>query len=180
MRRMLLAIALAVSLALCVSAQTPKKKPSAKAAEASKSASPFRQFVGTWKLVSSMQTQADGTVRPYGFGPHPAGYVMYDATGHMCAQVVNSDRPKWKDPDHPTAEEIKTAFDGFGGYCGTYAVDEATSTMAHLPQVPFDPNLVGESKPRNYRFEGDHLIYSGKDKTDEGEVRWEMIWERVR
>lgn len=139
----------------------------------------LQPFVGTWKLVSSLQTNPDGKIAPYGFGPHPAGYLMYDASGHMCAQVVNTDRPRWKDPDHPTAEEVKTAFDGFGGYCGTYTVDLAAGTAAHHPEVPFDPNLVGQSKARNYRFENDRLTYSGTDKTDDGDVRWEMIWVRV-
>ncbi len=139
----------------------------------------MKQFVGTWRLVSSEETLPNGTVRPYGFGPHPAGIIMYDAKGNMCAQVVNTDRPKWKDPDKPSPDEIKTAFDGFGGYCGTYTVDEKNGTMAHHPEVAFDPNLAGEPKPRNYRFEGNRLIYSGTDDTSDGPVKWVMIWEKV-
>ncbi|HWR36194.1 MAG TPA: lipocalin-like domain-containing protein [Clostridia bacterium] len=140
----------------------------------------LKPFIGTWKLVSSMETLADGTVRPYGFGPNAVGYLMYDATAHMCAQVVNPDRPRWRNPEKPTPEEVKTAFDGFGGYCGTYSVDEKASTATHLPEVPFDPNIVGQPKPRTYRFDGDRLIYSGSESGEQGETRWEMVWERVR
>ncbi len=140
-----------------------------------------KPFVGTWKLVSSTEVLPDGTERPYGFGVHPRGYLIYDASGHMCAAVANDDRPRWKDPDHPTPEEIKTAYDGFGGYCGTYTVDEKNSTLAHLPEVPFDPNLVGQAKPRTYKFENGHLIYTGTEPLESGgESHWTMVWARAK
>jgi hypothetical protein len=164
------------SAAVLLSGQTAASRKTVKAVEKD----PRSQFVGTWRLVSSTETMPDGSVRPYGFGAHPQGYLMYDASGHMCASVVNSDRPKWKDPDHPTPEEVKTAFDGFGGYCGTYSVDEKSATAVHMPEVPFDPNLVGAPKPRTFRFENGQLIYTGTDRLDEGgESHWTMIWEKV-
>lgn len=152
---------------------TPKTPPTGKFRSA-------KAFVGTWRLVSSQETLPNGTVRPYGFGLHPEGMLMYDAKGNMCAQVVNTDRPKWKNPEQPTSDEIKTAFDGFGGYCGTYTVDEANGTMAHHPRVSFDPNQVGQPKPRNYRFEANHLIYSGSEKRSDGEAKWVMVWEKAK
>jgi hypothetical protein len=141
----------------------------------------LRPFVGTWRLVSSVETLPDGTSRPYGFGPHAAGYLMYDASGHVCAQVVDPDRPKWKDSDHPTPEELKAAFAGFGGYCGRFTVDAVAHTAAHIPEISFDPTLAGEPKPRSYRFEEGRLIYSGAEKIDTGgESHWTMTWERVK
>ena len=172
----------ALSLGLVMQAQTsapPEQKPPKVSQQHAVNAS-FKPFVGTWKLVSSQETLSDGTVRPYGFGPHPIGILMYDAKGNMCAQVVNTDRPKWKDPEKPSPEEVKTAFDGFGGYCGTYTVDETNATMAHHPEVAFDPNLASQPKPRNYRFEGNRLIYSDTDMTPNGESKWVMVWEKVK
>ncbi len=168
-----------VSLAGISLAQKPKPAATGATKSAAKPSSPMKPFVGTWKLVSSEQTTADGKVQPYGFGPHPSGMIMYDAKGNMCAQVVNTERPKWKDPDKPSADEVKTAFDGFGGYCGTYTVDEKAGTMAHHPEVAMDPNLAGQAKPRNYRFEGNRLIYSGTDQSPDGDVKWVMTWEKV-
>jgi len=139
----------------------------------------FAPFVGTWKLVSSQERMANGTVRPYGFGPHAIGYLMYDATGHVCAQVVNPDRPRWVDPEHPTAAEIRTAFDGFGGYCGTFTVDPGKHMLTHLPEVSFDPNAVGRRSPRSYSFDNGRLVYEGTDHADDGDAHWTMIWERV-
>ncbi len=137
-------------------------------------------FVGTWKLVSSVERLANGTERPYGFGPHATGYLMYDASGHVCAQVVNPDRPLWHDPDHPTPDEVKTAYDGFGGYCGTFTVDTEKHMLTHYPEVSFDPNAVGKPSPRNYAFDGKKLIYDGTDKAEDGsESHWTMIWQKV-
>lgn len=172
-------IAAVISLAINTPAQVSKAR---RAPQTKSAAEPvLKPFIGTWKLISSTETLTDGTVRPYGFGPHAAGYLMYDATGHMCAQVVNPDRPKWQNPEKPTSEETKTAFDGFGGYCGTYTVDEKSGTAAHVPEISFDPNLPGQRKPRSYRFDGaDRLIYSGNEKSADGESHWEMVWERVK
>ena len=159
----------------------PAHSKAASAAKTEAAADPRKPFVGTWRLVSSTEILPDGTQRPYGFGVHPKGYLMYDAGGHMCAQVENDDRPKWVDPDHPTPEEIKTAFDGFGGYCGTYTVDEKASTLAHLPEVGFDPNQVGQPKPRTYKFENGKLVYTGTEPLEAGgETHWTMVWERVK
>jgi len=169
--RSLMRAALALST-MTAAAQTAKT-PAPNAA--------FRPFVGTWRLVSSVEELPDGTSRPYGFGPHAEGYLMYDSTGHVCAQVADPDRPKWADPEHPTPQEVKTAFDGFGGYCGSYTVDEKSHTAAHIPEVSIDPNLVGQPKPRSYRFENDKLIYSGSEKLDPvGESHWTMTWEKVK
>ena len=140
----------------------------------------FTPFVGTWKLVSSEEKSANGTVRPYGFGPHAVGYLMYDATGHVCAQVVNPDRPAWVDPEHPTPAEIRTAFDGFGGYCGTFTVEPEKHMLTHLPEVSFDPNAVGRPSPRTYSFDNGRLVYEGTDHADDGDAHWTMIWERVQ
>ena len=168
------AFVLTLFLPLMVLAQSGEKNNSSEAAAR-------KPFVGTWRLVSSTEVLPDGTQRPYGFGAHPDGILMYDAHGYMCAQVVNTDRPKWKDPDHPTPEEVKTAFDGFGGYCGTYTVDPKNSTLAHIPKVPFAPDLVDQPKPRTYKFEKGKLVYTGTEPFEGGgETHWTMTWERVK
>jgi hypothetical protein len=142
---------------------------------------PYSAFAGTWRLVSSVEVLPDGSSRPYGFGPHAQGILMYDGSGHGCAQVVDPDRAKWADEEHPTGPELLNAFIGFGGYCGKYTVDEASHTVAHIPEVSFDPNLVAQPKPRSYRMENDKLIYSGSEKLEpKGESHWTMTWQRVK
>ncbi|HEX8926868.1 MAG TPA: lipocalin-like domain-containing protein [Terriglobales bacterium] len=178
--RLIVLCACVFTASIVLLAQTPAPPKPVHTSKETKATHPeFKPFIGTWKLVSSIERHPDGTEKPYGFGPHAAGYLMYDATGHVCAQVANLDRPKWADPDNPKPGEVKTAFDGFGGYCGTYKVDPAAGTAAHVPEVGFDPNEVGQPKPRKYRFEQGRLIYSGTEKRPDGEVVWTMTWERV-
>jgi hypothetical protein len=72
------------------------------------------RFLGTWELVSTEYRYTDGTRRPYpDVGPHAKGYLMYALDGHMCAQLINPDRPAWKEAGHPTDAEKISAFDGF-------------------------------------------------------------------
>jgi hypothetical protein len=141
----------------------------------------YRAFAGSWRLVSSSELLPDGKPRPYGFGPHAKGYLMYDATGHVCAQVTDPDRPRWADQEHPTPQELTAAYNSFGGYCGTYTINERMHTAAHIPDVSLNPNLVAQPQPRSYRFENDKLIYYGTEKLDAGgESHWTMTWERLK
>ena len=66
------------------------------------------QLVGTWRLVAATQRLADGSVRadPQP-GPHGVGYIMYDATGHMCVVLANPDRPAWKASTPTDAEACR-------------------------------------------------------------------------
>jgi len=117
------------------------------------------QLVGTWKLVSIEDTSQDGTVHPSTqFGPHPHGFLMYEADGHMCATIVNGDRPAWKDTHKPTDAEKIAYYDTLIAYCGTFRLDSATSTVTHYPEIAWLPSYVGSAQPRPFRLEGDKLI----------------------
>ena len=64
------------------------------------------QLVGTWRLVAATQRMADGTERPDpNVGARPRGYIIYTATGQVCALLGNRERPAWVDGDRPTAAE---------------------------------------------------------------------------
>src|SRR6476661_2716304 len=64
-------------------------------------------LVGTWRLVAARQRMADGSVRPDPqTGPRGVGYIMYDATGHVCVVLANPDRPAWK-ATSPTEAEAR-------------------------------------------------------------------------
>lgn len=158
----------------------PVSLPAQKVKHAAKPDPVYAPFVGTWKLVSSTMKMPDGTVKSYGFGPRATGMLMYDASGRVCVQVVNPDRPGWANPEHPTAQEVKTAFDGFGGYCGTYTVDPEKHILAHIPEVAFDPNITGKPSPRSYSFDGERLTYEGTDTSEGVDAHWTMVWERTK
>jgi len=138
-------------------------------------------FVGTWELVSTEEQLADGSKRPYpDVGKDGKGFLMYSADGHMCAELMNPDRPKWKDQDKPTDEEKALAMSGFTAYCGRYEIDEARHVMFHHPEVAWMPNYVGTRQERPYKLEGDILTFSSKVTREHGIVGWTITWRRLR
>ena len=139
------------------------------------------QFVGTWELVSTEERLKDGTRRSYpDLGPQGRGILIYTADGYMCAQLMNPDRPKWKDENKPTDAEKISAFDGFTSYCGKYEVNESEGAVYHLPETAWMPAFVGTKQQRPYTLRGDVLTFAGK-ATDEPSVEsYVIVWRKVR
>ena len=76
-------------------------------------ASVHDKLVGTWVLVSARNRMKDGSERFYpDLGAHGKGYLVYTADGHMCAQLMNPDRPKWKEFDKPTLRKRSAPLSG--------------------------------------------------------------------
>ena len=138
------------------------------------------KLIGTWELVSAHEILTDGSKRPYpDTGPHGKGFLMYTADGHMCAQLMNPDRPKWRDAGHPTIEEKASAFDGFAAYCGKYEIDEASKVIYHLPETAWSPAFVGTRQVRPYSLQGDLLTFADKEADEPGIVSYSITWRKV-
>lgn len=155
------------------------------AASLAQSATPaptVAQLLGTWKLVSIEDTMTDGKAQPSAqFGQHPHGFIMYEPDGHMCATIVNGDRPGWKDPAKPTDAEKILYYDSFIAYCGTFKLDSATSTVTHYPSVAWTPAYVGSTQPRPFRLGGNRLIITvTRGMSDEGIAKRVLLWERAQ
>jgi hypothetical protein len=157
-----------ILLATCSLAQTATQSPT------------VAQLLGTWRLVSIVDTMKDGT---NGFqpelGPHPRGFLMYEPDGHMCASLMNPDRPAWKDPVKAADAEKVASFDTFIAYCGTYKLDSEHSTVTHYPEVAWMPSYVGSTQPRPFRLEGNRLIITAKISNPAVEKRT-LVWERAK
>lgn len=139
------------------------------------------RIVGTWKVVSSAVTLKDGSKRPHPvLGPNGMAFLMYAADGYMCAELMNSDRPAWKDKNHPTDEEKLSAFDGFFAYCGRYEIDADKNHLVHLPEVSMTQDYIGTRQVRPYRFDGNRLVLEDKVDGDPEVTAWQIVWEKVR
>jgi hypothetical protein len=140
-------------------------------------------FVGLWKLVRIEVRQPEGriTADP-DLGPHAAGYIFYDSTGHMGVQIMNPDRPKWKTDDQPTRDEAMTSVAGFEAYSGTYEVHESEGYVVHHTELSLDPNGVGRDRKRKFELSGNQLRLTPPPlKTISGPTVDEtLVWERVR
>jgi hypothetical protein len=139
------------------------------------------QLVGTWKLVSTEEHLKDGTTRSYpDLGPQGKGFLIYTADGYMCAQLMNPDRPKWKDENNPTDAEKISAFDGFTSYCGKYEVRESERAVYHLPETAWMPAFVGTKQQRPYTLRGDVLTFAAKATDEPGVESYVIVWRKVR
>lgn len=140
-----------------------------------------KKIVGTWKVVSSEETLKDGTKRPnIHIGPHGKAFLMYSADGYMCAELMNSDRPSWKEKEKPTDDEKLSSFNGFFAYCGRYEIHADKNYLVHLPEVSMTQDYLGTRQVRPYRFEGNRMILGDKSSDgNDGVVAWQIVWEKV-
>ena len=82
-----------------------------------------RSLVGAWRFESTLQRLTDGTVRPSPlYGPNGVGYLIYSASGQVCAMLANPSRERWSSEDAPTEKDLRAAFESFVAYCGRYEV----------------------------------------------------------
>jgi hypothetical protein len=94
-----------------------------------------QRLVGTWKVVSSQRTLKNGKKAfDPALGPSGIGFLIYSADGHMCAELMNPDRPAWKNNAKPTDKEKVSAFDCFFAYCGRYEIDAEKHLLCTCPK----------------------------------------------
>ena len=137
--------------------------------------------VGIWRLLSFQAEADDGTVT-YPFGREVAGLLMIDAKGYFSVQLMDAKRPSFKsgDPLGGTPEEVKTAFENYMGYYGTFDLDETKGATIFHVRGAWLPNWIGTDQIRYYALSENRLsistapvLYGGKTAVGK------LIWERV-
>ena len=138
-------------------------------------------LVGTWRLQSHRATAADGmTVHP--LGKNVQGRLVYEREGRMAVQLMNPDRPAFRveDPFVASDEEVRTAFNGYAAYYGSYSIQPQERTVTHHIEAAWFPNWVGSDQVRTFELSGDRLTLSGSAITLDGaETAITLVWERL-
>ncbi len=138
------------------------------------------RLFGVWRLVSTEQRMADGTCRSSPkFGPTGVGFLFYSYPNRMCAMLVDPRRAHWKSKDEPTEEELRTTFDHFNAYCGTFEVNIQESFLVHHIEIGMVPNEIGESAKRHFKFVGDQLELRPAPPLPKGVLEYTHTWARV-
>jgi len=140
-------------------------------------------LVGTWRLVSRVVTLEDGTaVQDAGLGKTPSGYLIYDSSGHVAAQLMRPDRRmaiNCGTPD-PAPSQNSQSVNGYDAYFGTYAIDETKHTVTHHLEGALSAADVGKNLVREFQISGDKLtIIVRTNSPKEKQIRT-LTWERVR
>jgi hypothetical protein len=137
--------------------------------------------IGIWKLVSVKTEADDGTVT-YPFGKDVGGLLMIDAKGYFSVQVMDTKRPSFKsgDPRDGTPEEVRTAFENYIGYYGTFDLDETKGAAIFHVRGAWLPNWVGTDQVRYCTLKRNQLTISSPPLLfDCKKIIPKLIWERV-
>jgi len=140
------------------------------------------ELVGTWRLISRVVRLEDGTaVQDPGLGKTPSGYLIYDSSGHMAAQLMRLDRPRAVDcgTPVPAPSENSQSVNGYDAYFGTYTVDETEHTVTHHLEGALAAADVGKNLVREFQVSGDKLtIIVRTNSPKEKQIRT-LTWERA-
>lgn len=132
------------------------------------------KLVGSWRLVSWISHQPDGTIK-HTMGENPTGLLIYDRSGNMSVQIMDSFRPDFEMGYSATnLEELKKIFDGYLAYFGTYTIDETQHAVVHHVKAITNPSFYGADLIRYFDLSGDQLVLS-LDKDKKNSLTWVRI-----
>jgi hypothetical protein len=139
------------------------------------------QLIGTWELLSWQYTNEQGAVVDY-FGEGPTGILMYDAHGHMNAQLMRAGRRLFQSPaiNGGTADETYGAFHSYIAYFGTYS-ETVPGEVVHHVQGSLFPNWVSRNELRYASIENDVLTLNTPPvPVSGGSIVFTLRWRKVK
>ena len=147
------------------------------------------QLIGGWSLLSRVTTTADGkTLADPGLSVLPKGVLIYDAYGHVAAQLSRPGRTVDMLGDEcRKAMEVKGTNDtaqtilGYDAYFGTYTVDEKQGIVTHHLESALFPGDIGKSIIRHFTIAGDVLTIKFTTTLGDGTpVTRTLVWSRLK
>ena len=142
-------------------------------------------LIGTWRLVSRSTVTLDGKpVTDPNLGSTPTGYLVYDSSGHVSAQLMRPDRTMNELTNcgvqaGKAADNNSAAVCGYDAYFGTYTL-ENRFTVAHHLEIAISPADVGKVIRRTFQVDGDSLTISFSTTSPQGQpLTRKLLWKRV-
>ena len=140
-------------------------------------------LVGTWELISRTDRDSTGhVISETSLGALPIGYLTYDATGHVAAQLSARDRSTTAcdsldgSPDPNNNANIS----GYSAYFGRYTVDTKTGIVTHIVTGTLAPADMGKKLWRHFKVKGDTLTIWFEPLGPDGVPRERtLIWHRA-
>jgi catechol 1,2-dioxygenase len=138
-------------------------------------------LIGTWQVVSRIDRDSAGRAftEPT-LGQHPDGYLIYDAAGHVAAQLMAPDRPAHTCGAIGTSDiNNSTYICGYDAYFGRYEIDSVTATVVHILDGALAPGDVGRRLTRRFRVAGDTLTIQFEVRGPSGPLTRTVVWHRI-
>jgi hypothetical protein len=179
----------AVYLAMAASLGLFAGRVSGVHAQAKTTASVTEQLVGSWKLMSRASKLASGEVSvDPGLGAKPSGVLIYDASGHMAAQLSRQGRTIDMLKEEcgamaavNTSPNTANTILGYDAYFGTYTIHEKEGFVTHHVEAALWPGNQGTDINRSFTLKGDELSITFKTTTQDGQpVTRTLVWQRIR
>jgi len=135
-------------------------------------------FVGAWQLREVISRDRNG--RP--FVDYDKGLLCYTETGHFSASLCNTRAAGWQSShwNQATLEELRTAFDRYTGYFGTYVIDAPNRQIIHRCEGSFFPPWLGGEQRRLFELRGDQLtLRLPPGVLPDKDASLALVWERM-
>jgi hypothetical protein len=126
---------------------------------AARPASP--SVVGTWQVVDWWVLDAKSGERQHPYGRQPAGFYVFDATGHVFVHVARSPEASRLAPGRwrtLPADELRAMLEQRLAYFGSYSVDAARGIVSEHVESDLARELAGTTRNVPYRLDGDRLL----------------------
>ena len=125
------------------------------------------QLVGTWTVVSWLETFKDGS-KLQRFGPDPKGVNIFTADEALLHH-------------EPTPEEANAITLGSVAYFGTYTVDEGSKTISFRIESSTLPNQLGRNQVRKITsLTADELSYTNNEPVAEPAHHIDTAFKRAK
>jgi hypothetical protein len=159
------ALSLLLALALMWAAQPSSARQSTRPAAA---------LVSTWTLNTFEQSVGGA---PPARIANPRGLLILDSAGHAFEFVTSLATQRMTGSQVPVAD-APAAFAGYGGFWGSYRVDETQKTITYRAEAGVSPSINGKEFSRSFSLDDTRLTITAiaEPHTPIG-TRW--IWERV-
>jgi hypothetical protein len=79
-----------------------------------------------------------------------------------------------------TDAEVRTAFEGYTSYFGTYTIDTKKQTVTHHVRGASYPNWVATDQLRQYKFDGMRVSRPRRSLWMDKTFEFALIWERIQ
>ena len=129
------------------------------------------ELVSSWTLIAADKDVASGEPRRV---RGARGLLVLDRAGNVFEFFSTATRDE---PEAPQVDPQRT-FENFGGFWGTFEVDEVAGMLKFEAAEGVSPNVRGQSFSRSYEVSGDRLVITSTDEPQaQADTRW--IWQRV-